>query len=84
MHRYGSEERRSSLSVRALKGLALAAVVAVLVWHVVEGWSIATWIGDEYLAATPGPSVDDAAVIGLDDVECRVIRLVAKESIKRS
>jgi hypothetical protein len=66
MHRYGSEERRSSLPVRALKGLALVAVVAVLVWHVVEGWSIATWIGDEYLAATPGPSVDDAAVIGLD------------------
>jgi pimeloyl-ACP methyl ester carboxylesterase len=66
MQPYISEAPRSSPLTRVLKGLVLVAVIAVLLWHLAEGWSISTWIGEEYLTSSPAVSVDDAAVIGLD------------------
>lgn len=64
--RHVFEAPRSSPVAWLLRGLVLVVVVAVLAWHVVEAWSIATWIGEDYLTAEPPAAVDDAAIVGVE------------------
>jgi len=66
MQRYVPDAPRTSLMGRAVRTLLLLVVIAVLAWHIAEGWSIATWIGEDYLTATAPSPVADAAIIGIE------------------